>query len=90
LLSVARQTQRPLHASRLGDFIVIINASVACDRCQSDRQDLLSGYPGGITATNFRDMQNKFPGRALEKSRQGMLQRPLGYAMIKNSRCMAA
>ena len=47
-----------------------------------------SGYPGGITATNFRDMQAKHPGRALEKAVKGMLPRgPLGCAMIKNSRC---
>ena len=43
-----------------------------------------SGYPGGISATNFRDMQSKFPGRALEKAVKGMLPKgPLGYAMIK-------
>ena len=43
-----------------------------------------SGYPGGISATNFRDMQTKFPGRALEKAVKGMLPKgPLGYAMIK-------
>ena len=39
---------------------------------------------GGITATNFRDMQSKHPGRALEKAVKGMLPKgPLGYAMIK-------
>jgi len=43
-----------------------------------------SGYPGGITATNFRDMQAKHPGRAFEKAVKGMLPKgPLGYAMIK-------
>jgi large subunit ribosomal protein L13 len=43
-----------------------------------------SGFPGGITATNFRDMQAKHPGRALEKAVKGMLPKgPLGYAMIK-------
>jgi len=37
-----------------------------------------------ITATNFRDMQAKHPGRALEKAVKGMLPKgPLGYAMIK-------
>jgi large subunit ribosomal protein L13 len=43
-----------------------------------------SGYPGGIYATNFKDMQSKHPGRALEKAVKGMLPKgPLGYAMIK-------
>ena len=36
------------------------------------------------TSTNFRDMQAKHPGRALEKAVKGMLPKgPLGYAMIK-------
>ncbi|RYF36498.1 MAG: hypothetical protein EOO21_01810, partial [Comamonadaceae bacterium] len=40
--------------------------------------------PGGIYSTNFRDMQAKHPGRALEKAVKGMLPKgPLGYAMIK-------
>jgi len=43
-----------------------------------------SGYPGGISSTNFDKMQDRFPGRALEKAVKGMLPKgPLGYAMIK-------
>jgi large subunit ribosomal protein L13 len=43
-----------------------------------------SGFPGGIYGTNFRDLQAKHPGRALEKAVKGMLPKgPLGYAMIK-------
>ena len=43
-----------------------------------------SGFPGGIYGTNFRDMQAKHPGRALEKAVKGMLPKgPLGYAMVK-------
>jgi len=43
-----------------------------------------SGYPGGITETNFEKMQARFPGRALEIAVKGMLPKgPLGYAMIK-------
>src|SRR3989344_3262406 len=61
-----------------GDFIVIINAA------QLKVSYRHSGYPGGITATNFRDMQAKHPGRTLEKAVKGMLPKgPLGYAMIK-------
>ena len=59
-----------------GDFIIVVNADKIYYRH--------SGYPGGITATNFRDMQAKHPGRALEKAVKGMLPKgPLGYAMIK-------
>jgi large subunit ribosomal protein L13 len=39
---------------------------------------------GGISSTNFDKMQDRFPGRALEKAVKGMLPKgPLGYAMIK-------
>ena len=70
-----------------GDFIVIINAAqlrVTGAKSTDKIYYRHSGYPGGITATNFRDMQTKFPGRALEKAVKGMLPKgPLGYAMIK-------
>ena len=45
---------------------------------------------GGIYATNFRDMQARHPGRALEKAVKGMLPKgPLGYAMIKKLKVYA-
>ena len=48
-----------------------------------------SGYPGGITATNFRDMQAKHPGRALEKAVRACCPRGPGLRHDQNSRCMA-
>ena len=70
-----------------GDYIVVINASqlrVTGAKSLDKVYYRHSGYPGGITATNFRDMQAKHPGRALEKAVKGMLPKgPLGYAMIK-------
>ena len=49
-----------------------------------------SGYPGGIYETNFRKMQERHPGRALEKAVKGMLPKgPLGYAMIKKMKVYA-
>ena len=70
-----------------GDFIVIINASklkVTGAKTLDKMYHRHSGFPGGITSTNFRDMQAKHPGRALEKAVKGMLPKgPLGYAMIK-------
>ena len=70
-----------------GDVIVVVN----CEKIKvtgAKSTDKIyyrhSGYPGGITATSFRDMQSKHPGRALEKAVKGMLPKgPLGYAMIK-------
>ena len=49
-----------------------------------------SGYPGGIYATPFKDMQARHPGRAIEKAVKGMLPKgPLGYAMIKKLKVYA-
>ncbi len=70
-----------------GDFIVIINASklkVTGNKSTDKMYYRHSGFPGGIYATNFRDMQAKHPCRALENAVKGMLPKgPLGYAMIK-------
>ena len=76
-----------------GDFIVIINAAklkVTGTKSLDKVYYRHSGYPGGITATNFRDMQAKHPGRALEKAVKGMLPKgPLGYAMAKKLKVYA-
>ena len=70
-----------------GDYIVVINAAKLKVTGTKNTDKIYyrhSGFPGGITATNFRDLQAKFPGRALEKAVKGMLPKgPLGYAMIK-------
>ena len=70
-----------------GDYIVVVNVEklrVTGAKSIDKIYYRHSGYPGGISATNFRDMQSKHPGRALEKAVKGMLPKgPLGYAMIK-------
>ncbi len=70
-----------------GDYIIIVNAGklrVTGAKSTDKVYYRHTGYPGGIYATKFRDMQEKFPGRALEKAVKGMLPKgPLGYAMIK-------
>jgi large subunit ribosomal protein L13 len=49
-----------------------------------------TGFPGGIYETNFKKMQQRFPGRVLEKAVKGMLPKgPLGYAMLKKMKCYA-
>jgi large subunit ribosomal protein L13 len=76
-----------------GDFIVIVNAEklrVTGTKSIDKKYYRHSGYPGGIFETNFRDMQAKHPGRALEKAVKGMLPKgPLGYAMIKKLKVYA-
>jgi len=70
-----------------GDYIVVVNAArirVTGDKGEGKKYFRHSGYPGGISETNFSKMQSRFPGRALEKAVKGMLPKgPLGYAMIK-------
>lgn len=70
-----------------GDFIVVVNAGklrVTGTKATEKTYFRHSGYPGGIYETNFLKMQQRFPGRALEKAVKGMLPKgPLGYAMIK-------
>ena len=70
-----------------GDFIVVVNASKLRVTGTKDENKIYyrhSGYPGGVSETNFEKMQARFPGRALEKAVKGMLPKgPLGYAMFK-------
>lgn len=70
-----------------GDYVVVVNAAqirVTGTKGLNKRYYRHSGYPGGITETNFDKMQERFPGRALEKAVRGMLPKgPLGYAMLK-------
>ena len=76
-----------------GDFIVVINAGklrVTGTKATQKMYYRHSGYPGGIYATKFKDMQARHPGRALEKAVKGMLPKgPLGYAMIKKLKVYA-
>jgi large subunit ribosomal protein L13 len=76
-----------------GDYIVVVNASkmvVTGNKEQDKKYYRHSGYPGGIYETTFGKMQERFPGRALEKAVKGMLPKgPLGYAMIKKMKIYA-
>jgi large subunit ribosomal protein L13 len=76
-----------------GDFIVIVNADkirVTGNKADDKIYYRHTGYPGGIRATSFKDMQARHPGRAIEKAVKGMLPKgPLGYAMIKKLKVYA-
>ncbi|MCX7742601.1 MAG: 50S ribosomal protein L13 [Tepidimonas sp.] len=76
-----------------GDFIIVVNADkirVTGNKALDKIYYRHTGYPGGIRSINFRDMQAKHPGRALEKAVKGMLPKgPLGYAMIKKLKAYA-
>jgi large subunit ribosomal protein L13 len=74
-----------------GDFIVVTNVeklAVTGNKAEEKKYFRHSGYPGGVTETTFKKMQQRFPGRALEKAVKGMLPKgPLGYAMLKKLKC---
>ena len=76
-----------------GDYIVVINADkikVTGAKATDKEYHRHSGYPGGLSTTTFSKMQDRFPGRALEKAVKGMLPKgPLGYAMIKKMKVYA-
>jgi large subunit ribosomal protein L13 len=70
-----------------GDYIVVVNAAklrVTGAKATGKVYHRHSSYPGGVYETTFAKMQQRFPGRALQKAVKGMLPKgPLGYAMIK-------
>ena len=76
-----------------GDFIVVVNAAglkVTGNKAEGKKYYRHSGYPGGVSETNFEKMQARFPGRALQIAVRGMLPKgPLGYAMIKKLKIYA-
>ena len=76
-----------------GDYIFVINADkiqVTGNKAGDKQYHRHSGYPGGISTTTFAKMQERFPGRALEKAVKGMLPKgPLGYAMFRKLKVYA-
>ena len=70
-----------------GDYIVVTNVEkirVTGNKAEDKMYYRHTGFPGGIYETSFAKMQQRFPGRVLEKAVKGMLPKgPLGYAMIK-------
>ena len=76
-----------------GDYVVVINADkliVTGNKEDGKIYHRHSGFPGGLYSTNFKKLQEKFPGRALEKAVKGMLPKgPLVYAMVKKMKVYA-
>jgi len=76
-----------------GDYIVVVNVEklrVTGNKAEAKMYYRHTGYPGGLYETNFKKLQQRFPGRILEKAVKGMLPKgPLGYAMLKKMKCYA-
>lgn len=77
-----------------GDFVVIINAAdivVTGNKARDKSYYRHTTYPGGIREISFEKMQQRFPGRVIQKAVKGMLPKgPLGYAMIKKLKVYAS
>ena len=90
-----RGKHKPIYTPHMdtGDFIVVTNIEklrVTGNKADDKLYHRHSGYPGGISTTNFSKMQARFPGRALEKAVRGMLPKgPLGYAMLRKLKVYA-
>jgi large subunit ribosomal protein L13 len=84
-----RGKHKPIYTPHIdtGDFIVVTNVDkikVTGNKAENKLYHRHSGYPGGVRTVNFTQLQQRFPGRALEKAVKGMLPKgPLGYAMLK-------
>jgi large subunit ribosomal protein L13 len=90
-----RGKHKPIYTPHVdtGDYIVVTHVEAIRVTGTKARDKLYhrhSTYPGGISTTNFAKMQQRFPGRALEKAVKGMLPKgPLGYKMLKKLKCYA-
>ena len=88
-----RGKHKPIYTPHMdtGDFIVVTNVDklrVTGNKQEDKLYHRHTGYPGGIRTVSFGQMQERFPGRALEKAVKGMLPKgPLGYAMLKKLKC---
>ena len=76
-----------------GDSVIIINADkVVLTHGEADRKFAYrhSGYPGGLTATPYRELLATRPERAVEKAVKGMVPHTrLGRAKLKKLRVYA-
>lgn len=70
-----------------GDFVVVINVDkliVTGNKAKDKQYYYHSGYPGGLKATNFANLQAKKPERLLELAVKGMLPKgPLGRQVYR-------
>ncbi len=76
-----------------GDYIVVINAEkikVTGNKAKDKIYHHHTGYIGNLKSISFEKLQQKAPGRVLEKAVKGMLPRnPLGRAMFRKLKVYA-
>lgn len=76
-----------------GDFVVVVNASKVALTGSKREQKLAyrhSGFPGGLTATNYTTLLEENPRRAVEQAVKGMLpHNKLGRAQLSKLKVYA-
>jgi len=77
----------------MGDYLVVVNADkiqVTGKKMNDKTYYRHTGYPGGIKATQLKDLLAKWPTRPIEIAVKGMLPKnPLGRAMFKKLKVYA-
>ena len=90
-----RGKHRPQYSPHwnIGDHVIVIDAEKVRVTGKKPQQKLYrrhTGWPGGLKATVFKDMQQKFPDRIIHLAVKGMLPRNrLGRAMVRRLRVYA-
>lgn len=93
--SILRGKHKPSYTPHVdtGDYVVIVNAEkVRFTGLKELNKEYFrhSGYPGGVTVTNVKDMRAKKPTFLIENAVKGMLPKgPLGRSMIKKMKVYA-
>lgn len=86
--TLLRGKHKPTFAPHVdgGDFVVVINADKVALTGAKHQKKLAyrhSGYPGGLRATNYAELLEKHPERAVEKAIRGMVPKTrLGRAQL--------
>ncbi|GMQ82197.1 MAG: 50S ribosomal protein L13 [Rhodothermia bacterium] len=87
--SILRGKHKPSFTPHIdtGDYVIVINAEKVRFTGQKETKKEYfrhSGYPGGVTVTNVKNMRAKKPTFLIENAVKGMLPKgPLGRSMIK-------
>jgi large subunit ribosomal protein L13 len=76
--TLLRGKHKPIFASHVdtGDFVIVINAdkvALTGTKKESKIDYRHSGFPGGLRATNYTELLETNPRRAIEKAVKGML-----------------
>lgn len=86
--TLLRGKHKPTFAPHVdgGDFVIVVNADKVALTGAKREQKLAyrhSGYPGGLRATNYVELLEKHPERAVEKAIRGMIPKTrLGRAQL--------